>query len=64
MRALQIVLALALASPAAAADKPPRWSCWLVRAYVAKYSAAVVEAFARRAGVSEEEIERARRCLK
>jgi hypothetical protein len=66
LRTLAILLLLTL--PAVAADapeKPPaRWSCWLVRATVAKYGEAYVAGMARAAGVSEAEIERARRCLR
>jgi hypothetical protein len=41
-----------------------RVSCSVVRFYVAKYSAAAAEAWARSKGASEAEIESARRCLK
>jgi len=41
-----------------------RVSCSVVRFYVAKYSAAAAEAWARNKGASEAEIESARRCLK
>lgn len=40
-----------------------RLSCSEVRYYVAKYSAAVAEIYARTHGASEAQIERARRCL-
>lgn len=53
--------------PALAADAPQKpmghWSCWAVRAYVAKHGETVVSAMARAAGISEAEIERARKCL-
>jgi hypothetical protein len=66
LKALAVLLLLAL--PALAADapeKPPaHWSCWLVRATVAKYGEAYVVAMARAAGISEAEIDRARRCLR
>ena len=41
-----------------------RASCSVVRYYVAKYSEAVAESWARSKGASEAEIEAARRCLK
>jgi hypothetical protein len=59
LKALALVLLLT-----AAPEKPPRWSCWLVRTTVAKYGEAYVAAMARAAGVSEGEIERARHCLR
>jgi len=40
-----------------------RASCTVVRFYVAKYSAAAAEAWARSKGATEAEIEAARRCL-
>ena len=40
-----------------------RASCTVVRFYVAKYSAAAAEAWARSKGATEAEIETARRCL-
>lgn len=39
-------------------------SCRLVKAAVAIYGEAAIEAWARSKGVSEKEIERARRCLR
>jgi hypothetical protein len=41
-----------------------RVSCPVVRFYVAKYSAAAAESWARSKGASEAEIDAARRCLK
>ena len=41
-----------------------RVSCSVVRYYVAKYSAAAAETWARSKGATEAEIEAARRCLK
>jgi hypothetical protein len=38
--------------------------CWVVRKAVAEYGEAAVETWARAKGISEREIERARRCLK
>ena len=40
-----------------------RISCTEVRYYVAKYSAAVAEMYARSHGATDSQIERARRCL-
>jgi hypothetical protein len=40
-----------------------RVSCTVVRYYVAKYSAAAAEAWARGRGATDAEIEMARRCL-
>jgi hypothetical protein len=39
-------------------------SCTVVRYYVAKYTVAVAEAWARNKGATEAEIEKARHCLK
>ena len=41
-----------------------RVSCSVVRYYVAKYSAAAAETWARSKGATEAEIDAARRCLK
>ena len=41
-----------------------RVSCSVVRFYVAKYSAAAAESWARSRGATDAEIELARRCLK
>jgi hypothetical protein len=38
--------------------------CWAVRKAVAEYGETAVEAWARSRGVSEKDIEKARRCLK
>jgi hypothetical protein len=38
--------------------------CWAVKNAVAQYGEAAVEAWARSKGVSEKEIEKARKCLK
>jgi hypothetical protein len=38
--------------------------CWMVRKAVAQYGEAAVESWARAKGISEEEIAKARRCLK
>ncbi|MCK1302893.1 hypothetical protein IVB33_29330 [Bradyrhizobium sp. 24] len=57
---------IALAPDAHAGEQPGvfrRASCTVVRFYVAKYSAAAAEAWARSKGATEAEIETARRCL-
>lgn len=58
---------LALAPDAMAAEQQPglfrRASCTVVRYYVAKYSAAAAETWARSHGATDAEIETARRCL-
>ncbi len=61
-----LVVLLASASSACAGEQGAlhRVSCAMVRYYVAKYSAAAAENWARSKGVTEAEIESARRCLK
>ena len=58
---------LALAPDAMAGEPQPgvfrRASCAVVRYYVAKYSAAAAETWARSHGATEAEIEAARHCL-
>jgi hypothetical protein len=54
------VLAVALLCPVPAYAIP----CWVVKKAVAEYGEAAVESWARAKGVSEREIEKARRCLK
>ena len=56
----------AWAQQAGAAERPGilhRASCSVVRFYVAKYSAAAAEIWARSPGATEAEIEAARRCV-
>ena len=53
-----IVAALLVSNPAQAVP------CWVVRKAVAQYGVAAVESWARAKGISEKEIEQARRCLK
>ena len=60
-------ICLGLASQAQAGDRSglvPRVSCTIVRFYVAKYTASAAEAWARRHGATDAEIEAARHCLK
>jgi hypothetical protein len=57
---------LALATDATAGEQSGllrRASCTVVRYYVAKYSAAAAETWARSHGATEAEIDAARRCL-
>ena len=58
---------LAFAPEAMAGEPQPgvfrRASCTVVRYYVAKYSAAAAEAWARSHGATDAEIETARRCV-
>ena len=58
MRTLLVVAALLVSHPAQAVP------CWAVKKAVAQYGEAAVESWARAKGVSDKEIERARRCLK
>jgi|GEM_PF-1461227 hypothetical protein len=53
-----VVVTLLLSVPAHAVP------CWVVRRAVSQYGEAAVEAWARSKGVSDKEIEKARRCLK
>jgi hypothetical protein len=53
----------AMAGDQATLDLKRRMSCVLVGYYVAKYSVAAAEAYARGKGASEVEIEAARHCL-
>ena len=63
---LVLVVLLASVSNASAGEQGVlhRMSCSAVRYYVAKYSAAAAEMWARSKGATEAEIESARRCLK
>lgn len=67
IKGLVISAALTALAPDALAGEQPgvfrRASCTVVRFYVAKYSAAAAEAWARSKGATEVEIEAARRCL-
>ena len=55
---LVVVAALLVSWPAQAVP------CWVVKKAVAQYGEAVVESWARAKGISDKEIEKARRCLK
>ena len=68
IRGLALSAALVALAPDATAGEPQpgvfrRASCTVVRYYVAKYSAAAAETWARSHGATEAEIEAARRCL-
>lgn len=54
------VVVVALLCPVPAHAIP----CWAVKKAVAQYGEAVVESWARAKGISEKEIEKARRCLR
>jgi hypothetical protein len=53
-----VVAALLVSIPAQAVP------CWVVKKAVAQYGEAAVESWARAKGISDKEIEKARRCLK
>lgn len=57
-RTLVVVAALLVSWPAQAVP------CWVVKKAVAQYGEAAVESWARAKGISDKEIEKARRCLK
>jgi hypothetical protein len=59
-----LALLMAASQSASAGDKPiHRFSCTLVRFYVAKYSLPAAETWARSHGATDVEIETARQCL-
>jgi hypothetical protein len=58
---IRICVAIAMLLWSAPAHAFP---CWVVRKAVAQYGAAAVESWAKASGISDKEIERARRCLK
>jgi hypothetical protein len=58
IRTIVVVSALMLSLPAQAVP------CWVVRKAVAQYGEAAVESWARAKGISDKEIEKAKRCLK
>ena len=58
IRVVLVVAALLFSIPAHAIP------CWMVRKAVAQYGEAAVETWARSKGISDKEIEKARRCLK
>ena len=70
LRSIVVAAALAAVSSAAIAAEQPKpgflagASCTVVRYYVAKYTAAGAESWARSNGATAAEIEKARRCLR
>jgi hypothetical protein len=58
IRLVVAVLVLLASCPANA------FPCWAVKKAVAQYGEAAVEAWARAKGISDKEIEKARRCFK
>jgi len=58
---IRVIVLVAVVLPSFSADAIP---CWVVRKAVAQYGEAAVESWARAKGVSNKEIEKARRCLK
>jgi hypothetical protein len=58
IRTMVVVAALAVSFPAHAIP------CWVIRKAVTQYGEAAVESWARTRGVSDKEIEKARRCLR
>lgn len=68
IKGLLLTATLVAFAPEAMANEPQpgvfrRASCTVVRYYVAKYSAAAAEAWARSKGATDAEIETARRCV-
>jgi hypothetical protein len=57
-RIFPVVAVLLVSNPAQAVP------CWVVKKAVAQYGEAAVEAWARSKGISDQEIEKARRCLR
>jgi hypothetical protein len=59
-----MALLISAGHSATASDKPAhRFSCTLVRLYVAKYTLPTAETWARSHGATDSEIETARQCL-
>ncbi len=58
---IRVIMLVAVVLPAIPAHAIP---CWVVKKAVAQYGEAAVESWARAKGISDKEIERARRCLK
>ena len=58
IRKLVVVAVLLVSNPAQAVP------CWVVKKAVAQYGEAAVESWARAKGISDKEIEKARRCLR
>lgn len=58
IRVMVLVTVLSVSCPAHAIP------CWVVKKAVAQYGEAAVESWARAKGISDKEIEKARRCLR
>jgi len=58
IRIFLVVAALLVSNPAQAVP------CWIVKKAVAQYGETAVEAWARSKGISDKDIEKARRCLR
>ncbi len=58
---IRVIVLVAVVLPAIPAHAIP---CWVVKKAVAQYGEAAVESWARANGISDKEIERARRCFK
>jgi hypothetical protein len=58
IRVIVVIAGLLVSFPAHAVP------CWVVKKAVAQYGEAAVEAWARAKGLSDKEIEKARKCLK
>jgi hypothetical protein len=61
--AAAFALLLVLGHPATAAGAGRHFSCTVVRFYVAKYSEAAAESYARSRGATDSDIQTARKCL-
>ena len=57
----RVIVLVAVTLPAIPAHAIP---CWVVKKAVAQYGEAAAESWTRAKGISDKEIERARRCLK
>jgi hypothetical protein len=58
---IRVIVLVAVILPAIPAHAIP---CWVVKKAVAQYGEAAVESWARAKGISDKEIETARRCFK
>jgi len=62
LKAIPVLLLLTV--PAVAADKPTAIECFVVRKAVESYGEAAMISLARAKGMSESQIDKAKRCLK
>jgi hypothetical protein len=58
IRAIAVLVAISIPFPAHA------FPCWMIKRAVAQYGEAAVESWARAKGISDKEIEKARRCVR